>query len=96
MGQTSSGRYLKVIYVPDPQPDSVFVITACDPTGKATFSFVRFFACDNRMSLGLPLAPPPSCEEVGSLKMPTLLVGGDSSAHLAREKSKMRATEPGG
>jgi hypothetical protein len=28
LGQTDSGRYLKVIYVPDPQPDSVFIITA--------------------------------------------------------------------
>src|SRR6266850_6906391 len=31
LGQTSSGRYLRVIYVPDPESDSVFVITA---TGK--------------------------------------------------------------
>lgn len=28
IGQTRSGRYLRVIYVPDPEPDSVFVITA--------------------------------------------------------------------
>lgn len=28
LGQTRSGRYLRVIYVPDPEPDSVFVITA--------------------------------------------------------------------
>ena len=26
IGQTGEGRYLKVIYVPDPVPDSVFVI----------------------------------------------------------------------
>ncbi|MDY7034270.1 MAG: hypothetical protein SVY10_20490 [Thermodesulfobacteriota bacterium] len=26
--QTRGGRYLRVIYVPDPSPDSVFVITA--------------------------------------------------------------------
>ena len=30
VGQTRAGRYLRVIYVPDPQPDSVFVITAYD------------------------------------------------------------------
>ena len=28
IGQTEDGRYLKVIYVPDPIPNSVFVITA--------------------------------------------------------------------
>lgn len=30
LGQTEAGRYLRVIYVPDPQPDSAFVITAYD------------------------------------------------------------------
>ena len=30
LGQTEAGRYLKVIYVPDPEPGSVFVITAYD------------------------------------------------------------------
>lgn len=30
IGQTRGGRYLRVIYVPDPEPDSVFVITAFD------------------------------------------------------------------
>ena len=28
LGQTEAGRYLRVIYVPDPVPGSVFVITA--------------------------------------------------------------------
>jgi Domain of unknown function (DUF4258) len=28
LGRTQTGRYLRVIYVPDPVPDSVFVITA--------------------------------------------------------------------
>lgn len=28
IGQTRSGRYLRVIYVPDPEPNSVFVITS--------------------------------------------------------------------
>lgn len=27
IGQTKAGRYLRVIYVPDPEPDSEFVIT---------------------------------------------------------------------
>lgn len=30
LGQTEAGRYLRVVYVPDPVPGSVFVITACD------------------------------------------------------------------
>ena len=34
VGQTRGGRYLRVIYVPDPEPDSVFVITAFDPGPK--------------------------------------------------------------
>ena len=35
IGQTGDGRYLKVIYVPDPVPDSVFVITAYELGPKA-------------------------------------------------------------
>jgi len=34
LGQTQAGRYLRVIYVPDPQPDSVFVITAYELRGR--------------------------------------------------------------
>lgn len=34
IGQTTEGRYLRVIYVPDPAPNSVFVITAYELTGK--------------------------------------------------------------
>jgi hypothetical protein len=35
VGRTEEGRYLKVIYVPDPTPGSVFVITAYDLGPKA-------------------------------------------------------------
>jgi len=35
LGQTQGGRYLRVIYVPDPKPDSVFVITAYELGPKA-------------------------------------------------------------
>jgi hypothetical protein len=41
LGQTASGRYLRVIYVPDPEPDSVFVITAYELTGKPLAAFRR-------------------------------------------------------
>jgi hypothetical protein len=41
MGQTSSGRFPRVIYVPDPAPESVFVITAYDLTGKALLAYRR-------------------------------------------------------
>jgi len=34
IGQTIAGRYLRVIYVPDPEPNSVFVITAYELKGK--------------------------------------------------------------
>lgn len=40
-GQTLSGRYLKVIYVPDPKPGSIFVITAYELTGKALLAYRR-------------------------------------------------------
>ena len=35
VGQTDAGRYLRVIYVPDPTPHSVFVITAYELGEKA-------------------------------------------------------------
>ncbi len=35
VGRTAAGRYLRVIYVPDPEPESVFVITAYTVEGKA-------------------------------------------------------------
>lgn len=41
LGQTEAGRYLKVIYVPDPEPGSVFVITAYDLGPKALKALKR-------------------------------------------------------
>lgn len=41
IGQTRGGRYLRVIYVPDPEPDSVFVITAYELTGKPLKAYRR-------------------------------------------------------
>lgn len=41
IGQTRAGRYLRVIYVPDPKPDSVFVITAYELRGKPLAAFRR-------------------------------------------------------
>ena len=35
LGQTEAGRYLRVIYAPDPTPGSVFVITAYELGEKA-------------------------------------------------------------
>ncbi len=35
IGQTEAGRFLKVIYVPEPKPESVFVITAFELGPKA-------------------------------------------------------------
>ena len=34
IGQTQTGRYLRVVYVQDPQPNSVFVVTAYELTGQ--------------------------------------------------------------
>jgi len=41
IGKTRAGRYLRVIYVPDPEPDSVFVITAYDLQGKPLTAYRR-------------------------------------------------------
>ena len=41
IGKTSAGRCLQVIYVPDEDPDSVFVITAYEPQAKAKKAFRR-------------------------------------------------------
>ena len=41
LGQTRTGRYLRVIYVLDPKPKSIFVITAFDLTGKPLIAYKR-------------------------------------------------------
>ena len=41
IGKTSAGRYLRVIYVPDPEPNSVFVITAYELRGKPLIAYRR-------------------------------------------------------
>jgi hypothetical protein len=41
IGQTKAGRYLRVIYVPDPEPDSVFVITGDELKGKPLKAYRR-------------------------------------------------------
>ena len=41
VGQTRAGRYLRVIYVPDPEPESVFVVTAYEMKGKPLLAYRR-------------------------------------------------------
>jgi hypothetical protein len=41
IGKTSAGRYLRTIYVRDPEPDSLFVITAYELSGKALLAYRR-------------------------------------------------------
>ena len=41
IGQTQAGRYLRVIYVPDPEPGSIFVVTAYQLTGKPLMAYRR-------------------------------------------------------
>ena len=41
IGPTSTGRTLRVIYVPGPEPNSVFVVTAYDLRGKPLFAHRR-------------------------------------------------------
>jgi hypothetical protein len=39
IGKTRAGRYLRVIYVPDPEPESVFVVTAHEMKGKPLIAY---------------------------------------------------------
>lgn len=41
IGKTRAGRYLRVIYVPDPEPDSLFVVTAYELKGKPLIAHRR-------------------------------------------------------
>jgi len=41
IGQTRSGRHLRIIYVPDPDENGIFVITAYPLTGKALMAYRR-------------------------------------------------------
>ncbi|MHC1600004.1 MAG: hypothetical protein ACXQS5_04190 [Candidatus Methanospirareceae archaeon] len=41
VGQTQNGRYLRVIYAPDKEPNSIFVITAYDLLGTALIAYRR-------------------------------------------------------
>lgn len=41
LGQTADGRYLRVIYVPDPELDGVFVVTAYELKGKPLAAYRR-------------------------------------------------------
>ena len=41
IGQTRAGRTLRVIYVPDPEPESLFVITAYELQGKPLTAYRR-------------------------------------------------------
>lgn len=41
IGSTSAGRILRVVYVPDPEPNSVFVIAAYDLRGKPLLAYRR-------------------------------------------------------
>ena len=41
IGQTAAGRSLQVFYVPDENPESIFVITAYELRGKAKKAFRR-------------------------------------------------------
>ncbi len=41
IGRTDAGRVLRVVYVRDPKPDSVFVITAYELNGKPLLAYRR-------------------------------------------------------
>jgi len=41
LGRTSGGKFIRVIYVPDPEPRSVFVVTAVELRGKPLTAYRR-------------------------------------------------------
>lgn len=41
LGRTEAGRHVRVIYVLDPEPNSVFVVTAYELTGKPLSAYRR-------------------------------------------------------
>jgi hypothetical protein len=41
LGQTAAGRYLQIVYRPDPGRGSVFIVTAYDLTGPALRAYRR-------------------------------------------------------
>jgi len=41
MGKTTNGRHIRIVYVPDPEPDSIFVITGYELMGKPLFAYRR-------------------------------------------------------
>ena len=41
IGQTASGRYLRVVYVREPKSDSAFIITAYELRGKPLLAYRR-------------------------------------------------------
>jgi hypothetical protein len=41
LGQTTAGRYLQVVYVPDADREGAFVITAFELSSKAKRAFLR-------------------------------------------------------
>ncbi len=41
IGRTSGGRYLRIIYVPDPEPGSIFVVTGYELRGKPLIAYRR-------------------------------------------------------
>jgi hypothetical protein len=50
LGQSAEGRYLRVIYVPDRNPDSVFVITAYDLVGNLSWRIASVGGRNNNES----------------------------------------------
>ena len=47
LGQTIAGRFLRVIYVPDPEPASAFVISALELQGKPLLAYGAGVAGEN-------------------------------------------------
>jgi len=41
IGRTQAGRHLRVVYVPDAEPNSVFVVTAYELKGKPLAAYRR-------------------------------------------------------
>lgn len=80
-GATASRRARALLEAgEDEQAVRTFIDTTNGPGAFDRLSEVdRQANLDNRMALGLPLPPSPTCGEVGSIAIPTMIVRGDSS-----------------
>jgi|GEM_PF-288155 len=88
IGQTAAGRYLRVIYVPDPGNDSAFVITAYELPGQTTQSLSKSKEKERTMS---QQQYPPGWDESRVRKLISHYDQMDDEAMIAEDEAAAEA-----